>query len=69
MIRNGISEFFIKNIYKYYGCFDYPLFFTGSLAFHFRKILRIVAKEKGIKIGKILQNPIEGLVEFHKVLI
>lgn len=40
--------------------------FVGSIAFLYREILEIVAQEFSLKIGTIVQKPIENLVKYHK---
>ena len=39
---------------------------TGSVAFYFRDILDEAAGEEGLKIDRILQYPLEGLLAYHK---
>lgn len=53
-ITNQISDFKQHNLY----C-------VGSIAYFFKNILLEVANEKNIKIAKILNKPIEGLIQFH----
>lgn len=45
-----------------------PIHFTGSIAFHFNTILREVAIEKGLSIGRIVQSPIAGLLLYHEAI-
>jgi hypothetical protein len=40
--------------------------FVGSIAFYFNAELREAAEVCGVKLGKVMQNPIEGLVEYHR---
>lgn len=42
-----------------------PLHFTGSVAFHFRGLLAERLSLHGLKMGSVLQKPIEGLVAYH----
>lgn len=39
--------------------------FTGSVAYGFKEILESVLEAKGLKLVKVLDRPIEGLIEFH----
>jgi glucosamine kinase len=41
----------------------------GSVAYHFNTYLVDVAGELDIKVEKILQNPMEGLIDYHKSAI
>ena len=39
---------------------------VGSIGYIFRWELEEVAAECGVKVGKILKSPIDGLIEYHK---
>ena len=43
--------------------------FVGSIAYYYRPILEEAMRAEGLPIGTILQDPIEGLKEFHKDVI
>ena len=64
IITHNFREFFRYHILKY-GRTDLPLHVTGSIGFYFSNILRRVAEEQGIRIGRITETPIAGLVNFH----
>ncbi|NPA33791.1 MAG: hypothetical protein GXO48_02550 [Chlorobi bacterium] len=38
---------------------------SGSVAYHFQDIWKEVLSEEGLKAGKIVINPLDGLAEFH----
>ena len=38
---------------------------VGSVGYAFRDILKIVAEEFGMETGRILQAPMEGLIDYH----
>ena len=38
---------------------------VGSVGYAFRDILTVVAEEFGMKTGRILQAPMEGLIDYH----
>ena len=65
VIRN-FRDFFRYNI-RPYGLSDIPVSFVGSIAFHFRGQLAEAAQAEGFRLGKILQSPIEGLVDYLKL--
>jgi N-acetylglucosamine kinase-like BadF-type ATPase len=64
-IKGCLMEFVEKNIAKYENYKQYQATFTGSLAEVFRNILYEVLMEKEIIPGKIIDRPIDSLVEFH----
>ena len=40
--------------------------FVGSIAYYYKPILEEAMKAEGLPLGTILQDPIEGLKEYHK---
>jgi N-acetylglucosamine kinase-like BadF-type ATPase len=43
----------------------FPIHFVGSVAFHFQAVLLEALYQRQMTIGKILNSPIEALVEYH----
>ena len=39
---------------------------TGSVAWHFRTILKEVFSKNGFVISSVCQGPIEGLIKYHR---
>ena len=39
--------------------------FCGSIAYHYKKILTEAGASLGIRIGQVVQSPMEGLVRYH----
>jgi N-acetylglucosamine kinase-like BadF-type ATPase len=66
LVQHGFSLFFERYVSKYTNSSRHPVHFTGSVAYHFRDILGEVAREKGMRLGSVLQNPIEGLILYHQ---
>lgn len=67
LLKNSFEEFFTRNVMQY-DYKKYPVNLVGSVAFHYEDIIKDVAKGLGVKIGNILQSPIDGLAEYHKSL-
>jgi len=65
LVQNSFVQFFERNV-KQYDYQNFEVHFVGSVAWYFREILTESAKISGVKIGRIEQNPMEGLMEFHK---
>jgi N-acetylglucosamine kinase-like BadF-type ATPase len=64
IVYNSFREFFVRNAMQY----DYKnneISFVGSIAWYFKETLQEVADDFGLKIGKIVQSPMEGLLEYH----
>jgi N-acetylglucosamine kinase-like BadF-type ATPase len=63
LVFNAFEDFFRKNIMQY-DYKKYPVYITGSIASVFEDILRKAAIKLDIKIDKINQHPIDGLVAY-----
>ena len=68
-INKLITDAF-RAFYKYQVCCyerykEVPVHFVGSVAYHYKDILTEVGLEFGIKTGKFIKAPIDGLVEYH----
>ncbi|MDD5694294.1 MAG: ATPase [Bacteroidales bacterium] len=66
LIRNAFRAFFKHQVTKYKGYSELPVRALGSVAWHYREFLVGTAMEFGINMDKILQNPIDGLIEYHR---
>jgi len=64
LILNEFQSFFDRNIIKY-DFHNYSVNFVGSIAFYFARQLRQVSGYNEFRIGKIIQSPMEGLIEYH----
>lgn len=64
IVKKSFSDFFERNIMQY-GYQNSKVHFIGSIAHYYYTLLKEVATEKGITIGKIEQSPIGGLVEYY----
>ena len=64
LVFNSFKSFLTRNV-KQYDYKNYPVYFIGSIAYHYRKILEEAVLVSGMKLGEIMQNPMEGLVKYH----
>jgi glucosamine kinase len=68
-INNLISEnfkaFFRYFVMRYENYDQLPVNCAGSIAFYYSPLLIEAANSMGISINKIIQSPIEALVEYH----
>lgn len=64
LVYNAFADFFRKNVMQY-DYTNYPVSFTGSVAYHFKDILVEVASDLNIEVGVIMQSPMEGLIKFY----
>lgn len=64
LLRTGFERFIKTNICTYPDHQDHICHFVGSIAFYFKKELQTVCKRHKIKVGKIIQQPIQDLYHF-----
>jgi glucosamine kinase len=64
VLRNGFLEFIETNIKTYPEYNRYKCNFVGSIAFVFEDELKAICKENGIRVGKIIKQPIHDLMHF-----
>jgi glucosamine kinase len=66
IIEDGINDFFFNHLYKYRESWTLPIHFIGSIAFGFRDVLQELCSAYELELGKVLKNPMQGLVEYHE---
>ena len=65
IVKRSFADFIQRNVIQY----DYKkhkVNFVGSIAHYYATILKIVALENGVTVGRIEQSPMEGLIEYYK---
>ncbi len=65
LVKKNFRDFLSAQIKKYSDYRKREISFTGSVAWHFKEILREVMREENLHTGIILQQPMDGLIEFH----
>lgn len=65
MISTGFDEFLRRNVLRY-DTQKYPVNFTGSVAFYYKDILEKCLASFGMKPGRIVRTPMDGLIAYHK---
>lgn len=70
LVYDHFAQFVKRNISQYYTSKEQkqsmPVGFVGSIAFYYRPVLEQVMSDYGFRVGQILQDPIPGLVEYHR---
>lgn len=64
LVEGSFRAFFKRNVMQY-DYQSYPVHLVGSVAYYYQDILRNVAAECGIQIGRIMRQPMEGLISYH----
>lgn len=65
LVRQEFRRFISRNVARYENSHSYPVSYIGSVAYHFRDILREVTESEGFKVGLIEQHPMSGLKIYH----
>lgn len=65
IIEDGLNDFFFTHLCKYREVWKLPVNFAGGVAFGFKDVLQQLCNTYEFELGKILKNPMEGLIEYH----
>lgn len=65
MIAGGMKDFLENHVCCFKNFRTVKTHFVGSVGFYFEDILRQAASPLGISIGKVIKQPISGLVNYH----
>lgn len=66
LLYHAMDDFIQERVMKYTGYEDHMVGCTGSVGFFLQDLLREVAEQYNIKVGDIVKDPIDGLIEYHK---
>ena len=65
-VIDNFRRFLTRNVKLYEGWDKLPVGFNGSIAFYFRPQLEKALQAEGMTLGRIIQAPMPGLIEYHK---
>jgi len=65
LVYECFYAFLDNHVCKYDNYKELPTHFVGSISFYFQDILKRVARDTGVSIGKIIKSPIDGLTHYH----
>lgn len=68
-IRRNLVQYFGKNDQMVNDHMVNGAGFVGSIAYYYKPILEEAMRAEGLPMGTVLQDPIEGLKEYHKAAI
>jgi len=66
ILRKGIKDFFKNRVLPFEEAKHNPIHFVGSIAYFSSDVIEEVATYFGLKVGKIVRRPIDGLIEYHR---
>ena len=59
-------DFIQEQVMKYPGYENHVVNCAGSVGYYLQDLFTEVARQYNIKVGKIVKDPIDGLIEYHK---
>lgn len=65
LIKGSFTELFDNYITRLDQHKEWPMHVCGSIGYHFHHILSIMAEERGITFGQVIQKPIAALTLYH----
>ena len=65
-VIENFRRFLVRNVKLYEGWQTLPVGFNGSIAYYFRPQLEKALQAEGMTLGRIIQAPMPGLIEYHK---
>ena len=69
IIYKGLNRFIAHQIMQFKDCYDIPIHFVGSISHYLKEEIRESLTEKGLKMGNVVQRPIDNLVNYHIKLL
>jgi N-acetylglucosamine kinase-like BadF-type ATPase len=64
-VKRGMLHFIDIHVKCFSNYREVPVHFVGSIGHYFHDCLQAAADEAGIRLGKVIRKPIDGLVEYH----
>ena len=65
IIEDGLNDFFFSHLCKYNESWKLPIHFVGGVAYGFKDVVKELCAGYEFELGRILKNPMEGLIEYH----
>lgn len=65
ILEDGLNDFFFQHLCKYSESWKYPIHFVGGVSYGFKDVLKELCESYEFELGRILKNPMEGLIEYH----
>ncbi|MEY2811198.1 MAG: hypothetical protein RLZZ390_83 [Bacteroidota bacterium] len=65
IIEDGLRDFFDQHLLQYPKHSSYTFHFVGGVAYHFRDKIAELCRDYGLSLGKIMQQPMKGIVHYH----
>ena len=66
IIEDGLNDFFFNHLCKYRESWKLPIHFVGGVAYGFRDVVGELCRTYEFELGRILRQPMEGLIQYHQ---
>lgn len=66
LLQHGIATFINRRILTFEKAHELPIHFVGSIAYFSKEIIQDCFKENNLKLGNVIQHPIDGLISYHQ---
>lgn len=66
LIQGCFDGFVRAFVLRFEDCRSLKISFLGSVAFHFRDILKECMEQYGLMLGEVLKSPAEGLIRYYQ---
>lgn len=67
LVKTSFNSFLKRNVMQYEGWEELPIGFNGSIASIYTKPLTEALRENGMHLGRIIQAPLDALIEYHAI--
>ena len=68
LVKGCFKSFVEDFIMRYAECKSLKISFIGSVAFHFKDILKETLADYGLTLGEVMPSPAEGLIRYYQSL-
>jgi N-acetylglucosamine kinase-like BadF-type ATPase len=65
IIEDGLRDFFEPHLKRYPSIHALPVHFVGGVAWAFKDKLKELCDHYGFQMGKVIKQPMEGLIDFY----
>lgn len=65
IIEDGLNDFFFYHLVKFHEVWKLQVNFVGSVAFGFKDVLQQLCNSYKFELGKVIKNPMKGLIDYH----
>lgn len=66
LVYRSFRDFFSRNVRMYTDYEAYEAGFVGSVAYYYEEVLRAAAASLGVRVGKIMREPMAALALYHQ---